>query len=70
MLSRMAEIGQKRTVASRSKQMKKTQRQLVKETFTKTRDERYAEMSKSEKRGYWIFGFVVVAIMFLLWTSA
>jgi hypothetical protein len=50
--------------------MKKTQRQLIKESFTKGLDERYAEMSKSEKVGYWIFGFVVVTIMFLIWNSA
>jgi hypothetical protein len=37
-----------------------------KESLAKTLDERYAEMSKSEKRGYWIFGFVVVTIMLLM----
>ena len=46
--------------------MKKTQQQLIKESFTKTLDARYAEMSKSERLGYWIFGFVVVTTMFLL----
>jgi hypothetical protein len=63
-------IGQEQTVKSRSEEMKKTQRQLVKESFTKTRDERYAEMSKSEKLGYWIFGLVIVTIIFLMWDSA
>jgi len=49
--------------------MKKTRQQLVKESFTKSFDRRYAEMSTSEKVGYWIFGFVVVTVMFLLWNS-
>lgn len=50
--------------------MKKTQRQLVKDSFTKSRDEIYAEMSKSEKIGYWISIFVVVTIMLLMWNWA
>ncbi len=50
--------------------MKKTQRQLIKESFTKTRGEIYAEMSKSEKLGYWLCIFVVFTIMFLMWNSA
>jgi hypothetical protein len=50
-------------------QMKKTQGKLVKESFTKSFSQRYAEMSKSEKVGYWISGFVVVTIMYLLWNS-
>jgi len=49
--------------------MKKTQRQLVKDSFAKSFDQRYAKMSKSERVGYWIFGIVVVTIMFLLWNS-
>jgi hypothetical protein len=50
-------------------EMKKRQGQLVKESFTKSFGQRYAEMSKSEKVGYSIFGFVVVTIMYLLWNS-
>ena len=60
-------MGPEADVQRGSEEMKKTQRQLVKESFTKTFDERYAEASKSEKISYWIFGFVVVTIMFLLW---
>jgi hypothetical protein len=33
--------------------MKKSQKDLIKDAFTKTIDQRYQEMSKFEKFGYW-----------------
>jgi hypothetical protein len=68
--SGLSPTGQEQTVKRGSAKMKKTQRQLVKDAFTKSRDEIYAEMSKSEKLGYWISIFVVVTIMFLIWNWA
>ena len=48
--------------------VKKSQETLLKETFTKSFDERYAEMSKGEKTGYWIFvGFVFLVILLMMW---
>jgi hypothetical protein len=35
--------------------MKKTWQRMVKETFTNTFDERYAEASKGERTVYWLF---------------
>lgn len=48
--------------------MKKSQKTLLKEMFTKSFDERYAEMSKGEKIGYWIFvgtGIFIISLMFI-----
>ena len=45
---------------------KKTWRVLVKETFTKTRDERYAESTKGEKTVYWTSIALVCAGIFYL----
>lgn len=48
--------------------VKKSQETLLKETFTKSFDERYAEMSKGEKIGHWIFaGFVFLVILLMMW---
>jgi len=42
---------------------KKTYKQLLKETFTKTRDERYAEASTKDKVIYWI---VIAIVLFII----
>ncbi len=47
--------------------MKKTGKQLLKESFTKSFDERYAEASRNERIGYWICVIIVFGIMFLMW---
>ncbi len=47
--------------------IKKTYKQLLKETFTKTRDERYAESSARGKIAYWIFITIIIsAIIYIL----
>lgn len=45
---------------------RKTWRVLVKETFTKTRDERYTESTKGEKTVYWISIVVACSGIFYL----
>lgn len=45
---------------------KKTWRVLIKEAFTKTRGERYAESTKGEKAIYWITIVVACLGIFLL----
>ncbi|WP_313174676.1 hypothetical protein [Massilia sp.] len=53
---------------NKTSKVKKSQETLLKETFTKSFDERYAEMSKGEKTGHWIFvGFVFLFILLMLW---
>jgi hypothetical protein len=47
--------------------MKKTWQQMVKETFTKTRDERYAEASKSERIVYWLLVALVSTTIAAVW---
>jgi len=48
--------------------MKKSFKTLLKESLTKSFDERYAEMSKCEKAGHWIVvGFVFLVILLMLW---
>lgn len=42
---------------------RKTLRVLVKETFIKTLDERYAESTKNEKVFYWITIAIAVAVL-------
>jgi len=49
--------------------MKKTWKQLLKGSFTKTFDERYAEASRNERIGYWIYVIAGFGIMFLMWHS-
>jgi len=49
--------------------MKKTWKQLFKESFTKSFDERYAEASRNERIVYWVSLVVVFGIMFLMWHS-
>ena len=49
--------------------MKKTWKQLFKESFTKSLDERYAEASRNERIGYWVCLLVVFEIMLLMWHS-
>jgi hypothetical protein len=47
--------------------MKKTWELLIKESFTKPLHERYAEMSKGERFGYWTFFFIVILLMLIIW---
>jgi hypothetical protein len=49
-----------------SRQKKKSWRVLVKETFTKTRDERYAESTKGERMVYWMSIALACAGIFYL----
>lgn len=49
--------------------MKKPWQQLLKESFTKSFDERYAEASKSERRVFWVSLVLVLGSMFLIWNS-
>ena len=49
--------------------MKKTWQQLVKESLTKTRKDRYADMAKAHRVGYWIFLIVGLALMFWIWNA-
>ena len=46
--------------------MKKPYKQQLKEAFTKTRDQRYAESSKFEKICYWISIAVALLIIFVM----
>jgi hypothetical protein len=50
--------------------MKKSMRQLLKDGFTKTRNEQYDEMSRGEKIGYWIFFGVVFSLVLIGWIVA
>lgn len=46
--------------------MKKSFKTMFIESFTKSFDERYAEMSKGEKLGHWIFMGTLIFIMALM----
>jgi hypothetical protein len=48
---------------------KKSFEERIIETFTKSRDERYAESSKKEKLFYWIFVAIVGSIIAYVWIA-
>lgn len=51
-------------------QKEKTWQVIVKETFTKTRDERYAESTKGQKIVYWIFMAIVWGVLLYTFVKA